>query len=71
MAMAMAKVDYSSADYADNAFKSTEIKRSQKAECIYDVAYYFTHTYLKDGDRTTRSNGANDPLRQTELDEGK
>ena len=24
----------------------------QKAECIYDVTYYFAHTYLKQGDRT-------------------
>lgn len=24
----------------------------QKAECIYDVTYYFTHTYLTKGDRT-------------------
>ena len=24
----------------------------QKAECIYDITYYFTSTYLKKGDRT-------------------
>ena len=24
----------------------------QKAECIYDITYYFAHKYLKKGDRT-------------------
>ena len=24
----------------------------QKAECIYDITYYFAHTYLQKGDRT-------------------
>lgn len=24
----------------------------QKAECIYDITYYFAHTYLEKGDRT-------------------
>lgn len=24
----------------------------QKAQCIYDITYYFTHTYLEKGDRT-------------------
>ena len=24
----------------------------QKAECIYDITYYFAHTYLAKGDRT-------------------
>ena len=24
----------------------------QKAECIYDITYYFTHTHLSQGDRT-------------------
>ena len=24
----------------------------QKAECIYDITYYFTHNFLKQGDRT-------------------
>lgn len=24
----------------------------QKAECIYDITYYFAHTFLKSGDRT-------------------
>lgn len=24
----------------------------QKAECIYDITYYFTHTYFEKGDRT-------------------
>ena len=24
----------------------------QKAECIYDITYYFEHKYLQKGDRT-------------------
>ncbi|MBO4659360.1 MAG: four helix bundle suffix domain-containing protein [Prevotella sp.] len=28
------------------------LKAFQKAECIYDVTYYFAHTFLKAGDRT-------------------
>lgn len=24
----------------------------QKAECIYDITYYFAHKYLQKGDRT-------------------
>lgn len=28
------------------------LKAFQKAECIYDVTYYFAHTYLTAGDRT-------------------
>lgn len=28
------------------------LKAFQKAECIYDVTYYFAHTFLKPGDRT-------------------
>ena len=28
------------------------LKAFQKAECIYDVTYYFAHKYLSVGDRT-------------------
>ena len=28
------------------------LKAFQKAECIYDVTYYFANTFLKVGDRT-------------------
>ncbi len=28
------------------------LKAFQKAECIYDITYYFAHKYLKIGDRT-------------------
>lgn len=28
------------------------LKAYQKAECIYDITYYFAHTFLKSGDRT-------------------
>lgn len=28
------------------------LKAYQKAECIYDITYYFAHTFLKPGDRT-------------------
>lgn len=28
------------------------LKAFRKAECIYDVTYYFAHKYLKPGDRT-------------------
>ena len=34
----------------DNNYRA--LKAFQKAECIYDVTYYFAHTYLKAGDRT-------------------
>ena len=37
----------------------------QKAECIYDITYYFAHTYLAKGDRTIckrrRYTRTNDP----------
>ena len=29
------------------------LKAFQKAECIYDVTYYFVHTFLKPSDRTS------------------
>jgi four helix bundle suffix protein len=29
-----------------------ELLAFQKTECIYDITYYFAHTYLKVGDRT-------------------
>ena len=28
------------------------LKAFQKAECIYDVTFYFAHQFLKSGDRT-------------------
>ena len=28
------------------------MKAFRKAECIYDVTYYFAHTFLQTGDRT-------------------
>ena len=34
----------------DNNYRS--LKAFQKAECIYDVTYYFAHKYLKTSDRT-------------------
>ena len=34
----------------DNNYRT--LKAFQKAECIYDVTYYFAHKYLKTGDRT-------------------
>ena len=34
----------------DNNYRS--LKAFQKAECIYDVTFYFAHKYLKTGDRT-------------------
>ena len=34
----------------DNNYRS--LKAFQKAECIYDVTFYFAHKYLKAGDRT-------------------
>ena len=34
----------------DNNYRT--LKAFQKAECIYDVTYYFAHTFLKAGDRT-------------------
>lgn len=34
----------------DNNYRT--LKAFQKAECIYDVTYYFAHKYLKLGDRT-------------------
>ena len=34
----------------DNNYRT--LKAFQKAECIYDVTYYFTQRYLKTGDRT-------------------
>lgn len=27
----------------------------QKARCIYDITFYFAHTHLRHGDRTTRA----------------
>ena len=27
----------------------------QKAQCIYDITFYFAHTHLQHGDRTTRA----------------
>ena len=34
----------------DNNYRT--LKAFQKAECIYDVTYYFANTFLKVGDRT-------------------
>ncbi len=34
----------------DNNYRS--LKAFQKAECIYDVTFYFAHKFLKTGDRT-------------------
>ena len=34
----------------DNNYRT--LKAFQKAECIYDVTFYFAHTFLKAGDRT-------------------
>ena len=34
----------------DNNYRT--LKAFQKAECIYDVTFYFAHTFLKSGDRT-------------------
>ena len=34
----------------DNNYRT--LKAFQKAECIYDVTYYFAHRFLKAGDRT-------------------
>ena len=34
----------------DNNYRS--LKAFRKAECIYDVTYYFAHRFLKTGDRT-------------------
>ena len=34
----------------DNDYRT--MKAFRKAECIYDVTYYFAHTFLKPGDRT-------------------
>ena len=34
----------------DNNYRT--LKAFQKAECIYDVTYYFVQHYLKTGDRT-------------------
>lgn len=34
----------------DNNYRT--LMAFQKAECIYDVTYYFAHTFLKTGDRT-------------------
>ena len=34
----------------DHNYRS--LKAFQKAECIYDVTYYFAHQFLKSGDRT-------------------
>lgn len=28
------------------------LKAYQKAECVYDVTFYFAHKYLEKGDRT-------------------
>lgn len=29
-----------------------KLKAYQKAECVYDITYYFAHKYLEKGDRT-------------------
>ena len=34
----------------DNNYRT--LKAFQKAECIYDVTFYFAHKFLKTGDRT-------------------
>ena len=34
----------------DNNYRT--LKAFQKAECIYDVTFYFAHQFLKAGDRT-------------------
>ena len=34
----------------DNNYRT--LKAFQKAECIYDVTYFFAHKFLKPGDRT-------------------
>ena len=34
----------------DNNYRT--LKAFQKAECIFDITYYFAHKFLKNGDRT-------------------
>lgn len=41
----------------DNNYRS--LKAFQKAECIYDVTFYFAHKFLKTGDRTIHINPIN------------
>ena len=43
------------------------MKAFRKAECIYDVTYYFAHTFLQTGDRTHyRPDGAGGALGEAE-----
>ena len=35
----------------------------QKAQCIYDITFYFAHTHLQHGDRTTRAKNSQEDRR--------
>ena len=39
-------------DFLDQRGDYHSLKAFQKAECIYDITFYFAHKYLKIGDRT-------------------
>lgn len=52
----------------DNNYRT--LKAFQKAECIYDVTFYFAHQFLKAGDRTIDQNDTGCPFWQAEPGRG-